>query len=302
MCLFTLTDKPEQAKWLSPEERRWLVEVLAAERQQIAAKHASRLKDAFTNWRVLVCAAVNFCAIIGSVGLGLWMPQILKGFGFGVVAVGFLAAIPYVCGAIAMMLWARLSDKGGERSWFVASALLLGAVSLVACSYATSSALTSVVALCGAVVGIMCYQSTFWPIPSSFLTGSAAAGGLAMIVSIGNLGGFVGPYLIGVIKQSTDSFSWALISVAAFLILAAILIRVVGVSLQRQAGAARRPHRVRSQPSRKESEDERQSSNSVSVWSATARSAARWARACAGPACSRSSATTNTPSTAPMPI
>jgi hypothetical protein len=92
-----------------------------------------------------------------------------------------------------MMLWARLSDKGGERSWFVASALLLGAVSLVACSYGTSSALTSVVALCGAVVGIMCYQSTFWPIPSSFLTGSAAAGGLAMIVSIGNLGGFVGP-------------------------------------------------------------------------------------------------------------
>ena len=238
VCLFTLTDKPEQAKWLSPEERSWLVEVLAAERQQIAAKHASKLKDAFTNWRVLVCAAVNFCAIIGSVGLGLWMPQIIKGFGFGVVAVGFLAAIPYVCGAIAMMLWARLSDKGGERSWYVASALLLGAVSLVVCSYATSSALISIVALCGAVVGIMCYQSTFWPIPSSFLTGSAAAGGLALIVSIGNLGGFVGPYLIGVIRQSTGSFSWALISVAAFLILAAILIRVVGVSLQRQPDGA----------------------------------------------------------------
>ena len=71
VCLFTLTDKPEQAKWLSPEERTWLAEVLAAERQQIEAKHASKLKDAFTNWRVLVCAAVNFCAIIGSVGLGL---------------------------------------------------------------------------------------------------------------------------------------------------------------------------------------------------------------------------------------
>src|SRR6185369_3601126 len=119
-----------------------------------------------------------------------------------------------------------------------ASALLLGAVALVACSYATSSALISVVALCGAVIGIMCYQSTFWPIPSSFLTGSAAAGGLAMIVSIGNLGGFVGPYLIGVIRQSTDGFSWALISLAAFLTLAAILIRVVGASLQRQTMTA----------------------------------------------------------------
>jgi len=231
VCLFTLTDKPEQAKWLSPDERAWLAEVLASERQAIAAKHASSLKDAFTNWRVLVCAAVNFCAIIGSVGLGLWMPQILKGFGFGVVTVGFLAAIPYICGAVAMMLWARISDRGGKRSWFVAFALVLGAAALVACGYATSSATISIIALCGAVVGIMCYQSTFWPIPSSFLTGSAAAGGLALIVSIGNLGGFVGPYLIGIIRESTGSFSWALIAVAAFLLLAAILIRLVGVSL-----------------------------------------------------------------------
>ncbi|WP_194464073.1 MFS transporter [Bradyrhizobium sp. CCBAU 53340] len=238
VCFFALTDKPDQASWLSPVERKWLADVLASEREAIAARHSSRLKDAFLNWRVLVCAAVNFCAIIGSVGLGLWMPQIIKGLGFGVLAVGFIAAIPYICGAITMMLWARLSDKGGERSWFVASALLVGAASLVVCGYATSSALVSIVALCGAVIGIMCYQSTFWPIPSSFLTGSAAAGGLAMIVSIGNLGGFVGPYLIGVIKQSTDSFSWALISVAACLALAAILIRLVGASLQRQAGTA----------------------------------------------------------------
>jgi len=238
VCWFTLTDKPEDAKWLSPAERRWLAEVLAAERQAIAARHSSRLKDAFTNWRVLVCAAVNFCAIIGSVGLGLWMPQIIKGLGFGVMAVGFVAAIPYICGAVAMMLWARLSDRGGERSRFVASGLLVGALSLIVCAYAASSTLLTIVALCGAVIGIMCYQSTFWPIPSSFLTGSAAAGGLAMIVSIGNLGGFAGPYLIGVIRQSTDSFSWALISVAAFLALAAILIRMVGVSLQRQVAPA----------------------------------------------------------------
>lgn len=238
VCLFTLTDRPEEAKWLTAEERSWLVQVLAAERQAIAARHSSTLKDAFTNWRVMVCAVVNFCAIIGSVGLGLWMPQIIKGLGFGIVAVGFIAAIPYVCGAVTMMLWARLSDRGGDRSWFVASALLFGALALVVCGYATSSALISILALCGAVIGIMCYQSTFWPIPSSFLTGRAAAGGLAIIVSVGNLGGFVGPYLIGAIKQSTDSFSLALISVAAFLALAAILIRVVGISLQHQVGAA----------------------------------------------------------------
>ena len=102
----------------------------------------------------------------------------------------------------------------------------------------------SILALCGAVVGIMCYQSTFWPIPSSFLTGSAAAGGLALIVSIGNLGGFVGPFLIGQIREATGSFAWALIAVAAFLILGAILIRVVGVSLQRSRATLAAPARA----------------------------------------------------------
>jgi MFS family permease len=215
--------------------------VLTEERNAIASKHSSHLKDAFTNWRILVCALINFCAIIGSVGLGLWMPQILKGFGFDVVTVGFLAAIPYICGAIAMMLWARWSDNGSERSWFVAGGLLIGALSLVICGNATWSAPISIIALCGAVVGIMCYQSTFWPIPSSFLTGSAAAGGLAIIVSIGNLGGFAGPYIIGEIRERTGSFSWALISVAGFLTLAALIIRIVGWSLRASTSAKLAP-------------------------------------------------------------
>jgi nitrate/nitrite transporter NarK len=95
----------------------------------------------------------------------------------------------------------------------------------------------------------MCYQSTFWPIPSSFLTGSAAAGGLALIVSIGNLGGFVGPYLIGAIRESTGNFGWALISVAAFLILGAILIRVVGMSLRNARTASTQDTGARPQAS-----------------------------------------------------
>ena len=186
------------------------------ERAAIAAKHSSRLRDAFINWRVLVCAAVNFCAIIGSVGLGLWMPQIIKGLGFGVVAVGFIAAIPYICGAIAMMLWARLSDRAGTE--LVRGIRAACRRSLVVC-----------LRLCDIVGADLDrralrrrHRDHVLPVhlladPVEVPTGSAAAGGLAMIVSIGNLGGFVGPYLIGVIKQSTDSFSWALISVAAFL-------------------------------------------------------------------------------------
>ena len=242
VCLYVMTDKPEQAKWLTAEERNWLSGVLAKERQDIEANHLSTLSGIFTDWRVLTCAAVNFCAIIGSVGIGLWMPQILKVFGFGNVQVGFVAAIPYICGAIAMLIWARLSDRAADRSWYVASALLFGSVSLAVCSYAQSSALLSIVALCGAVVGIMCYQATFWPVPSSFLTGRAAAGGLALIVSIGNLGGFVGPYVIGEIREATGSFAWALMAVAGCLLVGGILIRYVGLSVYRahvrqQAGA-----------------------------------------------------------------
>jgi nitrate/nitrite transporter NarK len=166
----------------------------------------------------------------------------LKVFGFGNVQVGFVAAIPYVCGAIAMLIWARLSDRAADRSWYVASALMFGSVSLAVCSYAQSSALLSIVALCGAVAGIMCYQATFWPVPSSFLTGRAAAGGLALIVSIGNLGGFVGPYVIGEIREATGSFAWALMAVAGCLLVGGILIRYVGLSIYRahvrqQAGA-----------------------------------------------------------------
>jgi MFS family permease len=243
VCFFTLTDKPEQAKWLTIEERNWLAGVLAAERREIETNHVSTLFGAFTNWRVLVCALVNFCAIIGSVGIGLWMPQILKTFGFGNVQVGFVAAIPYICGGISMMLWARLSDRAEDRSWYVSSALLFGSLALVLCSFSGSSALLSIVALCAAVVGIMCYQSTFWPIPSSFLTGSAAAGGLALIVSTGNLGGFVGPYLIGEIREATGSFAWALMAVAVFLLIGAILIRIVGISVDR-ARAARTAREV----------------------------------------------------------
>jgi cyanate permease len=237
VCLFVLSDGPEKAPWLTGEERTWLTGVLANERREIEQHHSATLMSALTDWRVLMFAFVNFCAIIGSVGIGLWMPQILKGLGFSVVQVGFVAAVPYICGGVAMMYWARLSDQAADRSWFPVAGLLLGAVALLVCSYATGSVVLAVLALAGAVTGIMCYQSTFWPLPQGLLTGRAAAGGLALIVSIGNLGGFVGPYLIGEIRQSTGSFALALLAVAGFLLLGAALLRYVGSVIQRQRRA-----------------------------------------------------------------
>ena len=207
------------------------------------ANHVSTLFGVFTDWRVLVCALVNFCAIIGSVGIGLVDAADFEDIRLRKCA-GRLRRRHSVC-----LRRHRNADLGapvgsGGRSQLVrlvsASVRFGLARGLLVRG---SSALLSIVALCAAVVGIMCYQSTFWPIPSSFLTGSAAAGGLALIVSIGNLGGFVGPYLIGEIREATGSFAWALMAVAVFLLIGAILIRIVGISVDR-ARAARTAREV----------------------------------------------------------
>jgi D-galactonate transporter len=227
ICLFVLTDRPEQARWLTGPEQAWLTGRLAAERAAIEKKHHFTLGQALRNWRVLTLAGVNFCSIIGSLGVGLWLPQIVKSLGLSTLEVGFIAAIPYVCGAIGMVLWARMSDRGGDRTIYPAIALLVGAMGLAA-STAFSSAVLTIAALSIAVAGINSYTATFWAVPGSFLTGRAAAGGIAMIVSIGNLGGFVGPFMIGQIKDLTQNFTAPLLAVALFLLLGAAIMVVFG--------------------------------------------------------------------------
>ena len=227
VCLLVLTDRPEQAKWLTGAEKDWLTAQLSAERAAIEKKHHYTLGQALRNWRVLMLAVINFCAIIGSLGVGLWLPQIMKGLGLSTLEVGFIAAIPYLCGAVGMVLWARMSDRGRDRTFYPAVALLVGAVGLVASTVVTSTVLT-IAALCVAVVGINSFVATFWAVPGSFLTGVAAAGGIAMIVSVGNLGGFVGPVMIGQIREMTRNFTGPLLAVAAFLLLGSVLMVVFG--------------------------------------------------------------------------
>ena len=227
VCLLVLTDRPEQAKWLTGAEKDWLTARLSAERAAIEKKHHYTLGQALRNWRVLMLAVINFCAIIGSLGVGLWLPQIMKGLGLSTLEVGFIAAIPYLCGAVGMVLWARLSDRGHDRTIYPAVALLVGAVGLVASTVVTSTVLT-IAALCVAVVGINSFVATFWAVPGSFLTGVAAAGGIAMIVSVGNLGGFVGPVMIGQIREMTQNFTGPLLAVAGFLLLGSVLMVVFG--------------------------------------------------------------------------
>jgi len=226
-CLFILADRPDKATWLSDEEKSTLARRLAAEQRDIGSKHGSKLRDAMTNWRVFVLAFVNFCGIVGSVGVGLWMPQIIKQFGVTHSVVGWLAAIPYLIGAFAMLWWARVANKSQKRVPYVAGALLVAAAAL-ACSALTDVPLLKLIALCFTVSGILAFQATYWAIPSSFLTGRAAAGGLALIVSVGNLGGFAGPSMIGALKQMSGGFTLPLLAVSAVLLIGALTIAWLG--------------------------------------------------------------------------
>jgi ACS family tartrate transporter-like MFS transporter len=234
VCLFVLTDRPEKAQWLSAAEREVLVAKLADEKAAIEKKHPLTLAQALRNPRVLTLAAINFCAIIGSLGIGLWLPQIIKQLGLATSAVGFVTAVPYLCGAVAMVVWGRLSDRGRDRTIYPAISLFVGAAALTA-SVLTPTPLLTIVALCVAVMGINSFVATFWAVPSSFLTGRAAAGGIAMIVSVGNLGGFAGPYLIGQVRDLSGGFTAPLLVVGGILLVGAVLMLAFGRQVRRDA-------------------------------------------------------------------
>ncbi|KAB1069213.1 MFS transporter [Methylobacterium planeticum] len=232
MVLFYLTDRPEKAKWLADDQRAWLVAEMNEERarKQTTAKHS--LLGGMTDLRVLALALIYFGTSAGLYTLGIWAPQIIKSFGLSTFAVGFLNAVPPTIAVIGMILWARHSDKTGERTWHVVIACLVAATGLLLAGGA-SSTVAVIAALSIVNVGISAAKPPLWAMPTMFLSGSAAAVGIATINSIGNLGGFVGPWAIGWIKDQTGSFTGGLIFVAALLVLSAILTLVVARSGRR---------------------------------------------------------------------
>jgi ACS family tartrate transporter-like MFS transporter len=171
---------------------------------------------------VLLLGLVYFGIVIGLYGIGLWLPQIVKGMGFTTLQTGWIIALPYLVSAGAMLAWGRHSDRTGERVLHVALPALVSAIGFAA-SIATSSNVLSLVCLGVAAVGIYATLGPFWTMPPAFLGGTAAAGGIALINSIGNLGGFVGPYAVGWIKDSTGSFTAGMALLAASLAAAAAI-------------------------------------------------------------------------------
>lgn len=234
--LVYLSDRPEKVTWLKPEEREWLVHTLREEAEQKAVRqiHAGSLWRTLSDLRVLGLGLVYFGMTVGLYGVEVWLPTLLKTFRLGNMAIGLLSAVPYVAAVCAMILWARHSDQRRERVWHVAAACGVACAGVFAAAYAGSLVLT-LLFLSVAMVGIMAARPPFWALPSQIMSGAAAAGGIALINSVGNLGGFVGPYMIGRAREATGGYSAGLILVGAFLLFSSVLAVVVGNRLSRNA-------------------------------------------------------------------
>jgi ACS family tartrate transporter-like MFS transporter len=223
-----MTDRPEHADWLEPEQRDWLIARLAAERAQREAIRHYSLGEALRDRRVLLLSLVYFGGTYSGYGIVLFQPQIVHKLAEGYGMTGVINAIPYVFAVVAMLLWGRHSDRTGERAGHTAIGYSVGAIGLIACGLMTDPFLTMTML----VIAAMGQSSTgpcFWSLPTAMLSGTAAAGGIALINALGNLGGFFGPYIFGIVKDASGgNFSFGLMAIALGPIMSAILVLCLG--------------------------------------------------------------------------
>ena len=223
VVFFYLTDRPADATWLDADERAWLVSRLDREQQQRETRHTYSLMQALVNPKVMALSLVYFGAVATNYGLTFFLPQIVQGFGMSNVKVGLVSAVPYVVGTASIVLWGRRSDRALERRFHLAFPLLVAAAGIAA-STVFDDPMVKMLAFCVAGFGIYGALPVFWTLPTAFLSGTAAAAGIAMINSIGNLAGFAGPYAMGWIKDSTGTYTGGLLLLAVVAIIAMIIV------------------------------------------------------------------------------
>lgn len=236
VVLTYLTDRPAMAHWLNHEERSWLEGQMTAEQSSTAANHADiSVWRTLADYRVLLLALVYFGTSAGLYTLGIWAPSIIAEYGTSPLQTGLINAIPPLFAVAAMIYWARHSDKANERRWHVTVACLVAAGGLFWASQA-SSLIGVVFALILVNVGVSSAKPPLWSMPTQFLTGASAAAGIAAINSIGNLGGFFGPTIIGWSKTVSGGYEVGLIAVGTLLVVSALLV----LTLKHLAGDATR--------------------------------------------------------------
>lgn len=237
--VFYLTDRPAQATWLSAAERSWLQERLDTEhRQKQAAEHFG-IGKALSDPRVLACAFVYFCLNAASYGVAFFLPTIVKGFGVSNFQTGLLAALPFVFGAVGMVLLGRNSDRTLKRREHVCFAMILAAVGVAGAGLVSSPYLVLGL-LCLSQIGVSATPPLLWPIPSAFLTGTSAAAGIAAINALGNLSGFAGPYMMGYLRDATGDFTAGLLLLGTCALIGGLVAMTLRVSTHLETAASRR--------------------------------------------------------------
>jgi len=221
VVLAHLTDSPEKAGWLAPAERAWLTQRMRGEDRAAQERHGVGLRAALTHPTVWLLALILFACQTGNYGLQFWIPQIVQGLsGYSNLTTSMIAALPYAAAAVAMIVIARSSDRMGERLFHIAIPSAIAAVGFMAGAYFTAL-LPAMIALTIASMGDLGTRGPFWSLPTRFLTGSAAAGGIALINTCASIGGFVGPYAVGFLRDRTESDAAGLLFLGMLLLLAA---------------------------------------------------------------------------------
>jgi D-galactonate transporter len=227
--VFYLTDRPAMATWLKEDERAWLSARLDAETKKKQAVEHLSIGKALGDPRVLACAFIYFCLNAASYGVAFFLPTIIKGFGVTNFQTGLLSALPFVFGAVGMVLLGRNSDRTLKRREHVCFALALAAVGVAGAGLVSAPVLVLGL-LCLGQIGVSATPPLLWPIPSAFLTGTSAAAGIAAINSIGNLSGFAGPYMMGYLKDATGDFTSGLLVLGGCALVGGIAVMTLRVS------------------------------------------------------------------------
>jgi ACS family tartrate transporter-like MFS transporter len=223
VTLVYLPDGPVKAPWLGADEKKWIIDRLEQDRAHNSGQrhHSLSAGAAMSSRRVWTFAAIYFGIVMGFYGITFWLPQIVKAFsGMNDFFVGCLAAIPWIAATVIMVITSKHSDRTGERRGHVAASAVAGAAGLIGAGV-TANPVVELAALSLAAAGIWATLGPFWAMASESLAGTGAAAGIALINSVGNLGGFLGPYIIGWVRTRTASFTWGLVVLALFLIAAA---------------------------------------------------------------------------------
>ena len=226
VVLMVLRDKPEDAQWLAPDEKQWLTDTLAQERAENPVVVHAGFWNVVRNPAIVLLSIAYFGVTGFNYGMSFFLPQIVKGFNLSIVMVGFVSALPFVFGAFGMIWWGRRSDRHGERRFHILFPLMLAVIGLGGSTLAALPAL-KLALLCLASFGVFSAIPVFWTLPPALLGPAAAAAGIAFVNSIGNLSGFVNPYIVGIVKDATGKFDGGLQIISGFGIIAMVILAIV---------------------------------------------------------------------------